>query len=115
MKERKDKLKDNYMDEKPCRACLHWSQDQAGVVTLEQEHKGVFYQLTQLLLKKPKVTYVHLDETGSFLWPLLDGQTTVFELGKRLEEQFGEKANPLYPRLVQYLKILESYGFIAYK
>ena len=115
MKGKKDATQDNYLDKKPCRARLKWSKDQDGNVILEQEHKGVFYKLTQTLLKKPKITYVHLDETGSFLWPMLDGNTTVFELGKRMEEQFGEKASPLYPRLIKYLQILESYGFIEYQ
>lgn len=115
MKSKKDKIQDNYLDRKPCRGELKWSQDQDGTVILEQEHKGVFHKLAQILLKKPKITYIHLDETGSFLWPMLDGNTTVFDLGKRVEQQFGEKANPLYPRLVKYLQILESYGFIAYK
>lgn len=115
MTSKQDKTQNNYMDRKPCRASFTWSKDQEGTVILEQEHKGVFHKIAQVVLKKPKITYIHLDETGSFIWPMLDGSTTVFELGKRLEAQFGEKASPLYPRLVKYLQILESYGFIAYK
>lgn len=112
MKKKKQIISENYLERKPKRGTIFWSQDKNGIVTLEQENKGLMNCLAQKLLKKPKITYVHLDETGSFLWPMLDGETTIIELGERMEEQFGEKAHPLYERLVKYLQILESYGFI---
>jgi len=31
-----------------------------------------------------------------------------------LEEEFGEKAYPLYERIAKYFQILESYGFITW-
>lgn len=106
---------ENYLDRKPLRnPAITWSVDEAGKVTLEIENKGLFNRLAQKLLKKPKISYVHLDETGSFVWPLLDGEADVFALGKAVEKQFGEKAHPLYERLVKYFQILESYSFITW-
>ena len=49
---------------------------------------------------------------GSFIWPLIDGTRDVMQIGKEVEEHFGEKAQPLYPRLVQYMSMLENQGFI---
>ena len=49
---------------------------------------------------------------GSFLWPLLEGEKTVSEIGQAVKEEFGDKAEPLYERLVKYLEILKSYRFI---
>ncbi len=115
MKQKKQVISENYLERKPVRADLTWSKDEKGVVTLEQENKGVMNRIAQKLFGKPEITYVHLDEMGSFIWPLLDGKTTILDLGKRVEEAFGEKANPLYERLVKYLQILESYGFISCK
>ena len=43
---------------------------------------------------KPRTTQVHLDETGSYLWPLIDGQKTVAQLADCMKQQFGEKAEP---------------------
>ena len=91
---------------------LNWSKDEEGNVTLEIENKGFFNRLFQKILKKPKITYIHLDEMGSFIWPLLDESRNIIELGKLVKEHFGDKAEPLYERLVKYLKILESYKFI---
>lgn len=81
-------------------------------VTIFQENKGVFNRIFQVLLKKPKVTQIHLDEMGSFIWPLMDGEKTVFDISGEVKEYFGEKAEPLIPRLVQYFKMLKNYDFI---
>ena len=36
------------------------------------------------------------------------------ELAQLVHEEFGEKAEPLYDRLVKYLQILHNNGFIYY-
>lgn len=36
----------------------------------------------------------------------------VKEIADLLHEKFGEKAEPLYPRISVYIKILQNYGFI---
>ncbi len=94
---------------------IKWSTDENGIVTIEIENKGVFNKIAQRLFKKPKISYIHLDETGSFVWPLIDGEKNIIELGRYVEEKFGEKANPLYERLSKYFQILESYKFIYFK
>ncbi len=108
----RNKQAENYLDGKPLRnEKLLWSVED-GKVTLEIENKGVWNKLAQTLLKKPKTSYVHLDEIGSFVWPLLDGKKTILEIGKAVEEHFGDEAKPLYERLAKYFQILESYRFI---
>ncbi|MBE7062925.1 MAG: PqqD family peptide modification chaperone [Clostridia bacterium] len=105
----------NYLDKVPARnEKFKWSQNDAGIVTIEVPNRGVFHFLAQKLLKKPPVTYVHLDKTGSFVWPILDGKMDVHLLGQKVEAQFGEAAHPLYERLVKFFQILESYGFIVW-
>ena len=90
----KKKQSINYLDLIPQRAeTLRWHTDEAtGLITLE----------------------VHLDETGSYLWPLIDGQKTVAQLADCMKQQFGEKAEPLYPRIIKYFQIVESYHFIKF-
>ena len=81
---------------------------------MDIENTGVFNRIAQKLLHKPKVTHIHLDEIGSFVWPLLDGEKDIIALGKEVEEKFGEKANPLYERLAKYFQILDSYHFVEW-
>ena len=105
-------MAENYLDRKPVRnENLRWTVED-GKVTLEIDNKGVWNRMAQLIFRKPKISYVHLDETGSFIWPLLNGERTILDIGKQVEEKFGDAANPLYERLVQYVRILESYHFI---
>ena len=37
------------------------------------------------------------------------------ELAALQKEHFGEAAEPLYPRIVKYFQILDSYHFISFK
>ena len=105
----------NYLDRVPLRnSKYNWTTDDEGIVTLEVSNKGLFHFLAQKLLKKPPVTYVHFDKTGSFVWPLIDGTETVYSLGQKVDEKFGEEAHPLYERLIKYFRVLESYGFIIW-
>jgi hypothetical protein len=113
---KKKKIPDqNYLEKIPARhPDIGWNTDQKGIVTLEIENKGWANRLAQKLFKRPKISFVHLDEMGSFIWPLLDGKQTIGQLGEPVENHFGEKSHPLYPRLVKYFQILESYHFIVW-
>ena len=108
------KISENYLEKVPARADIEWDTDSDGNVTLHIENKGVMNKIAQVLFKKPKVSYIHLDEMGSFIWPLIDGETDIIALGERVKEHFGDKAEPLYERLSKYIKILESYGIIKF-
>lgn len=113
MKKKKVVIPENYLEQIPARPeSIKWSMGDNGIVTLEIENKGFANRIAQKLFKKPKISYIHLDETGSFLWPLLDGEKNITDLGVLVEEHFGEKAHPLYERLATYFRILDSYGFI---
>lgn len=113
---KKQKGSENYLERIPLRPeGLEWSTDENGIVTLHIENKGVFNRVAQKLLKKPKVSYVHLDETGSFVWPLLCEEKNILALGEEVKERFGDAAEPLYERLAKYFRILDSYQFIVWK
>ena len=111
----KKETNENYLERIPMRnEKYNWSKNNEGIVTLEIENNGFFNKIASKFFKKPKVSFVHLDEMGSFLWPLLDGEKSIIELGTIVKEEFGEKAEPLYERLAKYFQILDSYGFIKF-
>ena len=112
---KKEIISENYLENIPVRADIRWNTDENGMVTLEIDNKGVFNKIAQKLFRKPPVSYIHLDELGSFVWPVIDGEKNLVEMGKLVEERFGEKAHPLYERLAKYFQILESYKFITFK
>ena len=45
---------------------------------------------------------------------MIDGKMSIMDMGKPLEEHFGEKINPTFERLAQFFRILESYGFVEW-
>ncbi len=107
---------ENYLERRPMRQeRIAWSADEEGIVTLDIENTGFFNRLAQKLFKKPKVSHVHLDKMGSFVWPLIDGEKDIIALGELVKEHFGDEAEPLYERLCKYFQILESYSFIQWK
>ena len=72
---KKQVIEQNYLEKIPAHpAHIPFTVDDSGIVTLAVENKGVFHRLAQFLLGKPKVSYVHLDEHGSFVWQCLDGK-----------------------------------------
>ena len=108
-------IPENYLERVPCRpASIPWTTDDEGIVTLEIENTGWANRIAQKLFGRPKVSYIHLDKMGSFIWPLMDGEKTITELGTLIDEHFGEEAHPLYERLAQYLQILDSYHFVEW-
>lgn len=110
------KQKKNYLELIPERAeQIDWETEEDGIVVLQVENTGVFNRIAQKLFKRPRYTKVHMDRYGSFLWPLIDGEKTVLELADLQKQAFGEEVEPLYPRIVKYFQIVESYHFIRFK
>ena len=113
---KKNNSAENYLEKIPARnGDIGWKADDSGIVTLEMENRGIFNRIAQKLFKKPKVSYIHLDENGSFIWQQIDGETNIIKIGEAVHDRFSEKAEPLYPRLAKFIRILESYGFIVLK
>ena len=113
---KKNIVSENYLERRPIRPeRIKWSVDEEGSVTLDIENTGFFNRVAQKLFKKPKVSHVHLDKLGSFVWPLIEGEKDIVALGVLVKERFGQEAEPLYERLAKYFQILESYSFVEWK
>ena len=111
-----NKCEDNLALKTPVRSeSITWDADESGIVTIHVENKGMVKRLTQILLKKPRVSHIHLDEIGSYVWLKIDGVSTVSDIALPFEEHFGERVHPTYERLGQYFSILVSYGFVVWK
>ena len=113
---KKEKISENYLEKIPARKTgLEWTIDDDAKVTINIPNKGFFNKMAQKLFKKPPVTYVHLDEHGSFVWTVIDGNKNIITLGQEVKERFGQAAEPLYPRLAKFFQILDSYGFVEWR
>ncbi len=105
---------ENYLEKIPShKEGIIWSQNDDGIVTLQMQNRGLANRIAQKLLKKPKISYIHLEQFGSFVWQQIDGKSDIVTIGKAVSERFGDAAEPLYERLSQYIKTLESNGFVS--
>lgn len=103
----------NYLDLIPERNPeIASEKEEGGLLVLLVENKGLFNKIAQSIFKKPRISRIHLDEQGSYIWPLIDGRLNVMQLAELQKKQFGDAVEPLYPRFVKYIQIMESYGFI---
>ena len=110
---KQEKKDENYLEKIPAFVPgLTWTKDEENLVTIHMENRGIMNRIAQKLLGKPKVSQIHLDELGSYAWLLVDGKRSILDMGPLVEEQFGDKAQPLYERLAQFFKMLEQYGWI---
>lgn len=108
-------MKKNFLDFIPKRnALIEWSADKKGIVTLAVKNRGFYNRVVQVLFRRPKISYISLEEFGSFIWQKLDGEISVYEIGVLVKEHFGKKAEPLYERLCAYIKTLRRQEYILY-
>ncbi|MBQ8647067.1 MAG: PqqD family protein [Oscillospiraceae bacterium] len=109
------KQSENYLDYIPVISEKNTWSEENGKVTIHMVHRGVYATIAQKVFHRPRVSHIELDETGSFIFPLIDGQRTVGELALLVKEQFGDAAEPLYERFVKYMQILRNNGFVYFK
>ncbi len=109
------KKKENYLDFVPVYNRQNdWSADDEGIVTVHMVHRGFYATIAQKFFHTPRVSHIRLDEYGSFLWKRIDGKRTVGQLAEEMKAEFGEKAEPLYDRLVKYMVILRNNRFVLF-
>ncbi len=64
-------------------------------------------------LKKPNIL-LHLDEIGSHIWQNCDGQKTVKQIAESLQQNFGEKVDPVFDRVILFFQKLYNLQLIKY-
>lgn len=106
---------ENYLDRVPCRNPeLGFTTDDEGLVTLLVEWKGFYYRLSQKLFHKPRVSQIHMDAYGSFLWSQIDGKKDVMELVNAFDQQFDSPEKSM-ARVIKFLETMKEEKFIYYR
>lgn len=113
---KKQKNKQNYLDFVPVmNPDFSWKTDEEGIVTVTVIRKGIFDKIAQTIFRRPKSSQIRLDELGSFIWQKIDGERTIYDISIFVKEEFGEKAEPLLKRLIQFFEILKDNHFVSFK
>lgn len=108
------KSKENMLDYIPVMNKEYtWKTNKKGRVVVSRANKGLFNRIAQVVFGRPKVSHIDLDEFGSFVWIYIDGSNTIYDISIMVKEHFGEKAEPLYDRLIKYFQILQNHKFVT--
>ena len=108
------KIQENYLERIPVinNNIIWYVKD--NLVVVEIENKGISNKIFQKFFGKPKTTYIHMDEIGSFVWLLVDENKNLRTIGRLIEEKFDEKSKPLYEHLSLYFETLLNEGLIRW-
>lgn len=110
---KKHKKKDNILEYVPYKnPNFEVKVNEDGKITLIVPRRGIINKLAQFLFFAPKRTYLHMDNLGSFVWDQIDGARNIEQIAGNIKNEYKEKANPLYERLITFLKLLQKNGFI---
>lgn len=108
------KKKENYLERIPEIKNKNWEVQSGGIVEITVENKGFYNTLAQKLFKKPRYSFIKLDEYGSCVWQQIDGEKTIYEIGQILKQKHAGAADKLYERLAAYFGILEGNHYITF-
>lgn len=112
---KQEKVKENFLDYIPKQNVRFlWKLNNKERVEVRVKNTGLFKRITQIFFKKPKYSYIELDDLGSFIWQQIDGQRTVYDIGLLVKNKFGQEAEPLFERITEFLHILRRNSFILY-
>jgi hypothetical protein len=85
------------------------------VVKLIIHHDKPVERAVRWLVKKPTVSDVELDKVGSKVWILIDGKSSIYDIGQGLVNEFGKSCEPVYDRLILFLRYLNKKGWISFE
>ena len=96
-----------------------WEENEDGHVRVRmQKFEGRLGKWLCRVLHKPNHAMVRLDDLGSFIWKQCDGDTTVEDILKALDEEMGDRfevEEELEKRTFYFFHMLRTRGFIAWR
>lgn len=104
---------EDFLKLKPVRKDFFWLEENGKVqIRVPKFRSKIGRKFCKMLGKDPEFV-VNLDEKGTIVWKLCDGNHTVEEILKELERNFP-KEEELDKRLFLYLYNLKKLGYIVY-
>jgi len=82
--------------------------DGEGIVTVYVPRfgSGRLGRILTRIFRSKDIT-VRLDSVGSFVWNRCDGHRSLFSIGTEMKESFGEEVEPVFDRLVLFIRQME--------
>lgn len=93
---------------------FNWEKKK-GIAVIEVKNRGAFNRIAQTVFKRPKTSMISLDKYGTVFWENVDGEKSVFDILKIMEESFPEEKDTMLDRVIKFVKILSDNRYIFRK
>ncbi len=93
---------------------LEWAEDEQQLVTLRvPKRQGRWFRLLERVVSVPEHRQVLLDEVGSDVWRLCDGETSIDAMIQALAKKYRLNRREVEVSLSLYLKQLAKRGYVG--
>ena len=94
---------------------VEWKADDKGEValTIPQNHKA-WLRILARIFSLPDKRVIVLDDVGSYVWQLCDGQKSLSQISKQVSEKYNLTVKEAEMSLVEYLRTLGKRGIIGF-
>ncbi len=84
------------------------------LITISFKRTSFLDKFFNFLFKKSATVYIELDDIGTKVFELIDGNRNIGEICQLLEQDLGEKVSPVVQRTTQFMASLRRNGFIQF-
>jgi hypothetical protein len=112
------KPKPNFLDMVPIRNVEHFTHEGNRITLLIPKFKKEWMRRWFIPPKRSPHIRIHLDETGSKVWELIDGQRNTCEICSRISHSLPENNrtdNSVELRVTEFLRQLYKNRFIVFR
>lgn len=89
--------------------------EKKGLVYLIFHHDHPIQKAANWLVKKSNTSDLKLDALGSTVWKAIDGKRNIYEIGEVVKAKFGKDCEPVYERLIMFMRYLNRRGWIYFE
>jgi hypothetical protein len=107
------KVTKNLLALKPVRSVDWEARDNGCVALCVPKFRHPLLRKWVLPRLRTPILKVNLDDVGSFVWGLCDGETTVGTIAGRLQREFGDRLDPDNDRLALFFRMLEREHYVS--
>ena len=115
---RKILKKVNYLDLIPVRLMEHEMLESGKIDILLPRFKSPYWKSMFYSPRKGEHIRIHLDQAGTAIWLLIDGQTPVREISEKLQLALPDKLQPAEEtdkRVTQFLSLLYQQDYLTFR
>jgi len=95
---------------------LRWERTEEGLVVLAiPRREDLLGKILTIVFVVPKSRSVQLDEVGSFVWDLCDGENSIREMIDRLSGEYKLNRKEADVSLTTYLRDLAKRGIVGFE